>query len=811
MRPGSSRPKRAKLLGRLGVEPLTDAFDLDAFHAACRRRNAPIKQVLLAGDLVVGVGNIYASEALFLAGIRPTLSAARISRRRAAQLRAAIREVLARAVAQGGSTLRDFSNAHGEAGLFQLEAMVYDRAGQPCRVCAAHRRKASGRVSAQRISAQTARNPEGFARAGCYIDRHCGGTVGTSFNEQFDQHGTWRREFALRLKLLSEWLKDHELLDAAVEERLRRLETQLRSDKVMVAFVAEFSRGKSELINAIFFAGYERRIMPASAGRTTMCPTELGYDADVPPCLRLLPIETRLQPQPLMEWRMVPEKWTRVDLDVNDPAQLAKAFEKVAEVVRVTQDEARALGFWHDESPEDNPMMDANGRVEVPQWRHALINIAHPLLKQGLVILDTPGLNAIGAEPELTVNLIPQAHAVVFILAADTGVTKSDLAIWREHLITEEDNLESRLVVLNKIDTMWDALSTPAQVQAQIERQRATTAEILGLAQEQVIPVSAQKGLVAKVTNDAASAARTASCRCWSGALAQGVMGQRQKILRAAVAGGISELRSEVERVIQIRRRDLTEQMIELKGLHGKNTSVIKHMRSRIEQEQARVRRERRQDPRRAFGAPEAAARRVQPAGNRDAEDRDGRADRSAAAARHQAGRQEGLWRHLRAAARAPARGQSLSGEIQSMLTGTFRQLNAEYGFSLQAPREPDLARYERDLDLVERSHLQYLGVGNAFRLAQPEFADRLVRALATRLRVVYESALGEVELWSKSAAAQLDAQLRERRRNFGRRLEAIERIQQAARRLDERIAEIAARRRPSTTANAKLAELTAT
>ncbi|MCC2635995.1 MAG: hypothetical protein K0S48_3881, partial [Ramlibacter sp.] len=121
--------------------------------------------------------------------------------------------------------------------------------------------------------------------------------MATSFNEQFDQHGAWRREFALRLKLLSEWLKDHDLLDSAVEERLRRLEGQMRSDKVMVAFVAEFSRGKSELINAIFFAGYKRRIMPASAGRTTMCPTELGYDAEVPPCLRLLPIESRLHPQ----------------------------------------------------------------------------------------------------------------------------------------------------------------------------------------------------------------------------------------------------------------------------------------------------------------------------------------------------------------------------------------------------------------------------------------------------------------------------------------------------------------------------------
>lgn len=128
-------PEAVKLLGGLGVEPLTEAFDLDQFHAGLKKRKAPVKQVLLAGDLVVGVGNIYASEALFLAGIRPTLSAAKISRPRAARLHAAVREVLTRAVAKGGSTLRDFSNAWGESGYFQLEAMVYDRAGQPCRVC----------------------------------------------------------------------------------------------------------------------------------------------------------------------------------------------------------------------------------------------------------------------------------------------------------------------------------------------------------------------------------------------------------------------------------------------------------------------------------------------------------------------------------------------------------------------------------------------------------------------------------------------------------------------------------------------------
>jgi hypothetical protein len=635
-----------------------------------------------------------------------------------------------------------------------------------------------------------------------------GDSVATSFNDRFDQHGAWRREFALRVKTLAEWLRDHDLADSAVDERLRRLENQMRSDKVMVAFVAEFSRGKSELINAIFFAGYKRRIMPASAGRTTMCPTELGYDPEVPPCLRLLPIETRLQTQPLMEWRMAPEKWHRVDLDVNDPEQLAQAFEKVSEIRRVPVEEAKALGFWHEDAPEDNPMVHADGLVEVPRWRHALINIAHPLLKQGLVILDTPGLNAIGAEPELTVNLIPQAHAVVFILAADTGVTKSDLAIWREHLIAEDSETGSRLVVLNKIDTMWDALSTPYQVQAQIDRQRRTTAEVLGIDEHQVIPVSGQKGLVAKVNNNA-ELLTVSNLPALEQALAEGVMGQRQKILRGSVASNISELRTEVLRSLGLRRRDLAEQMVELKGLRGKNTSVIKHMRARIEQEQADFD---------ASGAKIHAVRSVHLKLLRDVFDLLGTATlKKEMSQLTTALRTPGLklgvrksygrtFDRLREGLR---QAEKISGEIQTMLTGTFRQLNAEYGFSLQAPREPDLARYERDLDLVERSHNQYLGVSNALKLAQPEFADRLVRALATRLRVIYESALGEVELWNKSAAAQLDAQLRERRRNFGRRLEAIERIQQAATGLDDRIAEIAAQEAALDVLDAKLAELT--
>jgi hypothetical protein len=629
-----------------------------------------------------------------------------------------------------------------------------------------------------------------------------------SFNQEFDQHGAWRRQFAQRLKQLTDWLQEQDLLEAGVRERLDQLQAQVRNDKIMVAFVAEFSRGKSELINAMFFAGYGRRIMPAAAGRTTMCPTELGYDADVPPCLRLLPIETRLQPQSLMDWRNAPDKWERVNLDVNDPQQLARAIQKVAEVRRVSPAEAASLGFWNDETPDDNPPLGSDGLVEVPRWRHALINMAHPLLKQGLVILDTPGLNAIGAEPELTVSLLPQAHAVVFILAADTGVTKSDQTIWRQHLAGLGHGPEAKLVVLNKIDTMWDALSSPEQVQLQIAAQRTDSADILGLSPLQVLAVSAQKGLLAKVNRDD-KLLQASNLPELEVALGQGLMGQRRKILRHTVATGVQALRQETGRLVHTRARDLVEQIQELEGLRGKNTGVIKQMRLRIEQEQAEFD---------ASGARIQAVRSVHLRLLKDLFAMLGVTHLKGvvtelAKALKQPGIKLGVRRayastfdHLR---EDLVKADRLAAEIQSMLEGSFKNLNAEYGFSLQPPTPPQLSRYVGDLQQIENSHLHYLSLGNALRLAQPEFAERLARALMSRLRVVYETAVNEIELWNKSAAAQLDAQLRERRRHFVRRIEAVSRIQQAAGGLDERIRELQSLQAQLNLMDARLVELT--
>lgn len=127
----------AGLLQRLGAEPFDPELTPARFHAGLQRRRAPIKTVLLGGEVVVGAGNIYACEALFQARIHPALRADRISRPRAARLLAALRGTLARALDVGGSTLRDFTDVHGASGAFQTEAAVYGRAGQPCLRCGA--------------------------------------------------------------------------------------------------------------------------------------------------------------------------------------------------------------------------------------------------------------------------------------------------------------------------------------------------------------------------------------------------------------------------------------------------------------------------------------------------------------------------------------------------------------------------------------------------------------------------------------------------------------------------------------------------
>ena len=609
----------------------------------------------------------------------------------------------------------------------------------------------------------------------------------SSIANSLDALATWRAELDRHVVQLGRALAEQDLLDDADTALLEGLRERLASEKLVLAFVAEFSRGKSELINAIFFADAGRRVLPATPGRTTMCPVELRYEAGAPARLSLLPVETRLRGLSLAELRPREEPWHHVLLDPKNAQSLVQALTAVTRTQRVPKARAVALGFWDDSQPEDNPPQDEDGNVEVPTWRHAIINYPHPLLKRGLVVIDTPGLNAIGAEPELTLGLLPSAHAVVFVLGADTGVTRSDLSIWRDHL--GQASLE-RFVVLNKIDTLADPLLSRAEVDEQIRHQRQLTAETLGVPLERVFPLSARDALAARVDLDPR---RLAASRLppLEDALAAQLMPRRQELLVQSAIGVVEQLRKSAGRRLGDRRRGQSEQLLELRGLRGKSSAKTRVMVERVDAEMADFER-----CTAKLGALRAVQARILKSVmallSAEALRREVTAMHAAMTSRpfNLGGRSafDMLMTRVRAAL-VKAEGQS--EEMRQMLEGSFRQLNTEFGFAFALNPMPSLKSYADELDAIDHNYSRYLGLGQALRMAAPGFAEQFRRLLLSKLRVVLENAAGEVELWSKAAQGQVDMQLRERRRVFARRREALQRVQVAASELEQRISEV--------------------
>ena len=202
----------------------------------------------------------------------------------------------------------------------------------------------------------------------------------TPLADNFTAYAQWRADLTVQIDRFRRWLSENDLNEPQTDQRLLNLAEKLREDRLTVAFVAEFSRGKSELINAIFFAEYGNRMLPSSAGRTTMCPTELMYDKAQIPSIALLPIETRKTNAGITEYKKFPEEWQRFPLDMDSAAHLQEALRHVSATTHVSAQEARLLGYAVNETQETSLHIDADGQVEIPRWRHAVINFPHPLL-----------------------------------------------------------------------------------------------------------------------------------------------------------------------------------------------------------------------------------------------------------------------------------------------------------------------------------------------------------------------------------------------------------------------------------------------
>jgi hypothetical protein len=606
---------------------------------------------------------------------------------------------------------------------------------------------------------------------------------------RFDAYAEWRRRLSERVSRFHGWLDQHEFADAPSSERLRRAIARLADDTMVVAFVAEFSRGKSELINAIFFADFGARLLPSAAGRTTMCPTELLHDPSQPPSIRLLPIETRARDATVAEFRQYPDEWLTLPLDLASADRMAEALSRVADVQHVPIELARRYGF---PDARDDGLPPATAEVEIPRWRHAIINFPHPLLKQGLVILDTPGLNAIGAEPELTLSLLPQAHAVLFLLAADAGVTKSDLEVWNRHLAGEDAAARGgRIVVLNKIDGLWDDLRRPADVDDEIARQVRGSAALLEVPEEQVHAVSAQKALLAKVNGDDALLARSRLPELEEALSRRLIPGKRQ-IVGAATMGEARAVAESAGSLLAARSSGIAGQLAELAALRGKNQDVVGHMLERVREEKAAFERglvrftalrnvftEQTHALLDAIGVESLRAHATR---TRDAIE----------AAPFTRGVRQAMGEFFAAIRGDFDAAARQSTEIHAMMRAMYARFAGEHQLAPFEPPPFPVLKYLKEIDRLERAYNEHFNtLWNMLSKAKLPLMRRFFDTVAARSRRVYDVANREADAWLRAVMGPLEGQVREHHLQLRKRLDSIRRIHEARDELEERIADL--------------------
>jgi exonuclease VII small subunit len=352
-----------------------------------------------------------------------------------------------------------------------------------------------------------------------------------AFSDRLKELQSWRSMVTAEIQQVSDALRETQLLRAEDALKLAKCKQAATAERVTLVFIAEIARGKSELINAIVFSDLGRRFLPSGLGRTTRCVTELRFDRDIETGVRCLPIETRESPRSFAELSLDQSQWHWIPFDADKPKSVAAALATLSETRFVSMADAVAWGLHNESLGKHSASKSGDGtQVEVARWRHAIVNFPHPLLDSGLVILDTPGLAAFLAEPELARNRLPKADAALLVLDVTEDMTKRDLAVWREYMgggriargplfeidedtAAEKDAARSdtsqqvRLVVLNKIDDL-DIDTTRPRAEAnremllEIDRRVRETADLLRVDPINVVPISAKLGLVGKLAND---------------------------------------------------------------------------------------------------------------------------------------------------------------------------------------------------------------------------------------------------------------------------------------------------------------------
>ena len=608
------------------------------------------------------------------------------------------------------------------------------------------------------------------------------------FTDQMQAYGRWKSELVSSIEHFQHWLETNKMSNNEVELRIFELLQTLKSDNLTIAFVAEFARGKTELINAIFFSEYDRRLLPSEAGRTTMCPTELFYDNNTDKnYIRLLPIETRLEEASINELKKDPVNWTHMDLDTDSSEAMSESFQEIIRTKKVSPEEAIRLALH---SPEDTTHVGADGKVEIPMWRHAMISFPHPLLKEGLTILDTPGLNALGTEPELTLNMLPNAQAIIFVLAADTGVTKSDMEMW-EHYVRPLGGAQTKqIVALNKIDTLWDELKDDAAINKSITTQCTTTAKMLNIESTAIYPVSAQKGLLAKIRHDVDLIKRS-NILTLESVLSKDILPSKQNIVRESIVGEIGNMAKDAQNMIASRLAEANNQLKELNSLSGKNEDVIIHLMKKTRQEQTIYHKsvESFQANKKMFNDHHSQLLKTLSINSLDklmAETR-----KNMTGAWLTLNLKKSMKEFFDIINETMETAHNHVENVNRLVQTIYRQFNKEHGLTETKPKLFSIVKYKRDL---ERLYFEAEAYRNSPVMTMTEQAfvvKKFFISMVSHARNTLYQAHQEANSWSKAAMLPLVSRIKEHKDQMEKRLESLRKINESRDTLQARMSDL--------------------
>lgn len=580
----------------------------------------------------------------------------------------------------------------------------------------------------------------------------------------------WRADMVAGIESYKSWLDLNGTADIQQSLRIYDLIESLRHERMTLALLAEFSRGKTELINALLFGKYKRRILPSDVGRTTMSPTEIFHDAAEPPCIRLLPIETRRRSETIGALKRRPVEWIKISIDPDSESDLTEALRALVQTKQVPKEEAIALGLY-DESEGGTD----EGFVQIPAWRHALVNYPHPLLTSGLTILDTPGLNALGTEPELTMSMIPNAHAVLFLLAMDTGVTRFDLEVWRNHV---QSRVSRRLAVLNKIDLLWDDIKTDDEIRDSVERQLDETARLLELPRNAVLPLSAKRALVARIRGDAAMLEKSGIVEL-ERLLADEIVPAKQEIMRATVQREIGSMVEASRQTIIAQFNAARAEHKSLGELAGKNRDAGQAMLTQLEGE----RRAYMECVERYRDTHEVLARQanslLKSLSNEALDELINRDRKYIEGAWSTAGlfkSMQGLFNHFTAQSNRIIR---FADDILSLVEEAYYHFHDKAGFEKLVPPPLNMERHGLAMHRLQQTAVEFCHHPKQILTEKHFVVPNFYNSLVAEARRIFEETRDDTEAWLRASLAPLNAAIKEHEAQFNKRVESFRKLQQ--------------------------------